>query len=94
MNKGNWKIGKTGGSIVTDIVKDTISERYHPKDIGSELLHYGGVIIAESIHPANEKVLVKSKEMFEIIDSLENDNNTIPVSIWNKIQEIKNYIKS
>ncbi|MCQ4139193.1 hypothetical protein [Chryseobacterium sp. EO14] len=93
MNNGNWKIGKNGYCIITNTVNNTISEGYHIHDAASELRFYGGYLIAESIHPANQKVIEKSKEMFELLDSLENDDKSIPESIWSKIQEVKNYIK-
>lgn len=54
--KGKWKLGKTGGTIVSDTIPDGIGRKSGHDDTD----YYGGFLIAESILFVDDAVLIKA----------------------------------
>ena len=91
MTPGNWTIVKNRYCIISD-TEDLDGFKDNTGHTDKE--YYGGILICESIWKLEDaKIISKAKEMFDIIDSLENDDKTITEAIWNEIQNIKNFIK-
>lgn len=59
---GNWKFGKPGDSIVTDVpIEGT--------PMGADAVdYYGGYLIAESVAPCNRPLLAAAKDMYECLE--------------------------
>lgn len=53
---GNWQLGKTGGTVVTDVIPDNaLTHTGH-----SDKEYYGGYLIAESILSKDDAKLISS----------------------------------
>jgi len=91
--KENWKIGNYPSVVVSDTKQKNTNFSSPPNPVESEdteIEYYGGYLVCESIgNENNAKLIAAAPEMYEIIKSLENDDNHIPLSIWNRIKEIK-----
>lgn len=92
MEKQNWKVGKNGGCIVSDVRPNRPT--YKNRDFETEKEYYGGYLIAESI-PDNEieKLLAVAPEMFEVLETIENDNNQVPDWLWKRIKAVIKKVK-
>lgn len=78
ITKENWSVSKRGGAVVTDSDKGFISQTGH---LDSD--YYGGTLICESLWRRKDAHLISAApDMLEVLLSLENDDNTIPKSIW------------
>lgn len=53
ISKGNWTLGKTGGSVITDN-----GEGFAPNTGHSDVEYYGGYLIAESIQKKDDARLI------------------------------------
>jgi len=53
ISKGNWTLGKTGGSVITDN-----GEGFAPNTGHSDIEYYGGYLIAESIQKKDDARLI------------------------------------
>jgi hypothetical protein len=53
ISKGNWTLGKTGGSVITDN-----GEGFSPYTGHSDVEYYGGYLIAESIQKKDDARLI------------------------------------
>ena len=89
---GKWEVGLNPQTVIAN-TNDVDGFQTNTGHLDTE--YYGGILICESVFKIKDAQLIAlSPEMFEIIDSLENDNNSIPEPVWKRIQEIKNYIKN
>lgn len=64
--KGNWTIGKFGGSVVTDI----IPEDYKTGSGHDATDYYGGFLIAESIRDQDKKLIAAAPDLLEACKQL------------------------
>jgi hypothetical protein len=81
MEKEEWRRGKNGGCIVSNIIPQRT--QYKDSDFESEKEYYGGYLIAESI--PDEKTLnlmLSAPDLLEALQNIENDDNSIPSTIW------------
>lgn len=62
------------------IICSTLSEEWNNKEVDEQ--------------KQNALKCIYSEDMFEILDTLENDDNTIPEFLWLKIQDILKAIKN
>lgn len=88
ITKGNWKISKGGGAIVTNLRPERIG--YSHESFESEYDYYGGYIICESIS-CNEDadLLVNSKKLLLILISIVNSNENKPTISFSQYIEYK-----
>lgn len=65
--KGKWKLGKTGGTVVSDYVPDNANGNTGH----AETDYYGGFLIAESIlFKADAKLIAAAPEMFQMLKTI------------------------
>ncbi len=86
MEKEVWKVGNWGNSIVSNIAPT--KPAHTEQDYRNEIDYYGGYLIAESVPDDKLKLLVAAPEMFEVLQTIENDNNQVPEWLWNKIKAV------
>lgn len=86
MIKGKWSVGETGRTVVSDTPhKQFISSGHGDVD------YYGGYLVAESIPTiAYRNLIAAAPDMYEALKNIENDDNHIPNSIWEMIQNAIN----
>ncbi len=95
MKYGNWKKGKAGNSVVSD--KQTLPVQ--PITGHNEIDYYGGYLVAESIPDEDHQNLIAATpDLLEALESIENDDNSIPKKIWEMrnqaIKKAKEGVKS
>lgn len=86
--KGNWSIGKTGRCVVSDTIPDDMK---NTSTGHTEVEYYGGYLIGESIwREADAKLISAAPDMLEALKNLENDDNHIPKTVWDIVQNAIN----
>lgn len=76
-----WKAGKNGGCIVSNKIPKRSS--YDKKDFEAEKGYYGGYLIAESIPDKKTlNLMIAAPDLLEALMNIENDDNSIPATIW------------
>jgi len=81
---GPWRQGRDG-TVVCDSLIGTHHGDY--PETGSDRSYYGGYLVAESIATeANCRFIAMAPEMFELLESLENEAGTIPPGLWARVQ--------
>lgn len=69
METQNWKAGKNGGCVVSDVMPKRST--YSAQDFESEKEYYGGYLIAESIpDPITLKVIIAAPELLKAAEAL------------------------
>ena len=86
MKKEIWSKGKNGGTVTTDTPDGLPNNSGHT---GADAIkYYGGSLVAESIWRKKDVALISAApDMLEALESLENDNKTIPDTIWEMVQK-------
>lgn len=87
-SKGNWKVGKFHGVVVTDNGEGFKEETGH-----SAVDYYGGFLIAESIAKVGDaKIIAEAKRMYlliaEIVDGAEDEGEIRKGTYEYKMKEI------
>jgi hypothetical protein len=86
-SKGNWTIGKTGGTVVTDIDEGFPANTGHSGKENTD--YYGGNLICESILRIEDaKLIAAAPEMLEVLETIENDANQVPEWLWERIKSV------
>jgi hypothetical protein len=84
---GKWRPGKNGGEVVAD-------SPLGAHDDACSHQHYGGNLICESVHPANQRFIAAAPSMFDELDVMQDairffieDGQTPPMNVlqmWHK----------
>jgi hypothetical protein len=86
MKKEIWSKGKTKGTVITDTPEGLPNNSGHTGTDAHN--YYGGALVAESIWRPKDVALISSApDMLEALENLENDNKTIPDTIWEMVQK-------
>jgi len=85
-----WEIGKLNSTIVSDkVVINTNfpSPPNPPFSHAEDKEYYGGYLICESIgNKQHANLISAAPDMYEALKNIENDDNRIPQTIWDMIQ--------
>lgn len=69
-----WKTNIRKNCIIQEVINDNLTD---------EQLYYGGDLICESVWDnENASLIAAAPDLLEALQSIENDANTIPESIW------------
>ncbi len=72
---GPWREGNYKSTVVCDTPITEISGSDHVE-------YYGGHLICESVAPRNVSIIAAAPDMYEALISIENDDGSIPATIW------------
>lgn len=91
--KEKWKVGNYKSTVVSDTKQKNTNFPHLTNPIesnDSDIKYYGGYLVCESIsNPKTANLIADTTEMFDIINTLENDNNSIPDWLWQRILNVR-----
>jgi len=83
--KGPWRLGGAPSGRGSMAGTAVVADHPVPGIGGSDAVdYYGGHLVAESIAAQNLHVIAAAPEMYDFIDTLENDDGAIPAWLWHK----------
>jgi hypothetical protein len=85
--QGKWKVEFYQSNNETKEIYCIQNEKFDSLPTDLHIVNSYSVEISE-VQRANALLISKSPEMLEILQSLENDNNAIPLGMWNKIKQL------
>jgi len=84
-SKGKWEV--TFHKSLNDARELSCIQNENHDNLSTDLHIMNSYFIDYSeVQRANALLISKAPEMLEILQSLENDDNSIPIGLWNKIQ--------
>lgn len=88
-----WKVGKCASTVVSNKKQRNTNFPIPPNPEESreeDIEYFGGYLVCESIaNKLTAEKIATLPEAIQVILSIENDDNSIPKGIWDRVQKLK-----